>query len=119
MLTFHGAVRTFILWFTLFFAWSAYLLWQYGPDIVKVIMSESHLFAYDLTLRMTQHDLIPPGIITVLLVLTVAAAGGVLAALTLACWNLLFFACGAPLLAGHWLLRRMRSISPPPSGNLK
>ncbi len=119
MLTLNGAVRTIILWFSLFFAWSAYLLWQYGPEIVKVIMSDSHLFAYDLGLRMMQHDLMPPGVITVLLVLIVLSAGGVLAALTLACWNLLFFTCGIPLLAGHWLLRRSGFIRTPSSRILK
>ncbi|WP_243207493.1 MULTISPECIES: hypothetical protein [unclassified Pantoea] len=86
MLTLSGAARTFIVWLTLFFAWSAIVLWQFGPDIVKTIMSHSQLFAWDLTTRMVQGDMMPPGIITLLLVLLVLTAGCVLSALTLACW---------------------------------
>ncbi|MGE9553661.1 hypothetical protein ACQPT2_21290 [Erwinia amylovora] len=119
MLTLNGAARTLILWFTLFFTWSACLLWQYGPDIVKVIMSDSHLFAYDLALRTAQHDLMPPGVITALLVLIVLSAGAVLSALTLACWNLFFLACGIPLMAGYWLFRRTGLINTPSSVTLK
>ncbi|WP_261643064.1 hypothetical protein [Erwinia mallotivora] len=111
MFTFNGAARTLILWFTLFFTWSACLLWQYGSDIVKVIMSDSHLFAYDLALRMTQNDLMPPGVITALVVLIVLSAGAVLSALTLACWNLFFVVCGIPLMAGYWFLRRTGLIN--------
>ncbi|NIF03496.1 hypothetical protein F3J38_26195 [Pantoea sp. Acro-805] len=105
MLTFSGAARTLIVWFTLFFAWSAVVLWQFGPDIVKTIMTESHLFAFDLASRMVQSDMVPPGIITALLVLMVLAAGGVLSALTIVCWNLLCFICCLPLMAGVWLQR--------------
>ncbi|TQC69981.1 hypothetical protein [Pantoea dispersa] len=106
MLTFNGAARTLIVWTTLFFAWSALVLWQFGPDIVKTIMTESNLFAFDLATRTMQGNMMPPGVITALLVLLVLTAGSVLSALTLACWNLLFFACGLPLMAGHWLQRR-------------
>lgn len=106
MLTFSGAARTLIVWFTLFFAWSAVVLWQFGPDIVRTLMTHSQLYTYDLATRTMQGDMMPPGVITALLVLLVLTAGSVLSALTLACWNLLFFACGLPLMAGHWLLRR-------------
>jgi len=30
MLTLNGAVRTFVIWLTLCFAWSAIVLWQSG-----------------------------------------------------------------------------------------
>ena len=45
MLPLNGAARTFVIWLTLCFAWSAIVLWQFGPDIVQTIMSHSHLFA--------------------------------------------------------------------------
>ncbi|KAA8669035.1 hypothetical protein [Pantoea dispersa] len=106
MLTFNGAARTLIVWTTLFFAWSALVLWQFGPDIVRTLMTHSQLYAYDLATRTMQGNMMPPGVITALLVLLVLTAGGVLSALTLACWNLLFLACGLPLMAGHWLMRR-------------
>lgn len=98
MLTLNGAVRTFIIWLTLCFAWSAIVLWQFGPDIVKTIMSHSHLFAWDLATRMVQGDMMPPGVITLLLVLLVLTAGCVLSGLTLACWNLFF----SPVLSPSW-----------------
>lgn len=119
MLTFTGAARTLIVWFTLFFAWSALVLWQFGPDIVKTIMTESHLFAFDLATRTMQGDMMPPGIITALLVLLVLTAGGVLSALTIVCWNLLCFICGLPLMAGVWLQRRKFPGRPAVTGTLK
>ncbi|MCX2202540.1 hypothetical protein LDO48_23405 [Pantoea agglomerans] len=61
MLTLNGAARTFVIWLTLCFAWSAIVLWQFGPDIVKTIMSHSHLYAWDLATRMVQGDIMPPG----------------------------------------------------------
>ena len=118
MLTFTGAARTLIVWFTLFFAWSAVVLWQFGPDIVRTIMTESHLFAFDLASRMVQNDMVPPGIITALLILLVLTAGGVLSSLTMVCWNLLCFTCGLPLMAGVWLLRRTGLIRTPASVTL-
>ncbi|MGC0946829.1 hypothetical protein WKH55_20520 [Pantoea agglomerans] len=119
MLTLSGAARTFIVWLTLFFAWSAIVLWQFGPDIVKTIMSHSQLFAWDLTTRMVQGDMMPPGIITLLLFLLVLTAGCVMSALTLACWNLAIFTCGIPVIAGFWLLRRTGLIRTPASVTLK
>ncbi len=119
MLTFTGAARTLIVWFTLFFAWSAVVLWQFGPDIVKTIMTESHLFAFDLASRMVQNDMVPPGIITALLILLVLTAGGVLSSLTIVFWNLLCFTCGLPLMAGVWLQRRKFLSRPAVTGTLK
>lgn len=119
MLTLSCAARTFIIWLTLFFAWSAIVLLQFGPDIVKTIMSHSHLFAWDLATRMVQGDMMPPGIITLLLVLLVLTAGCVLSALTLACWNLFIFTCPIPVMAGVWLLRRTGLIRTPASVTLK
>ncbi|WP_397324825.1 hypothetical protein [Pantoea agglomerans] len=119
MLTLSGAARTFIIWLALFFAWSAVVLWQFGPDIVKNIMSHSHLFARDLAIRTVQGDMMPPGVITLLLVLLVLTASCVLSALTLACWNLLIFTCAIPVMAGVWLLRRTGLIRIPASVTLK
>lgn len=119
MLTLSGAARTFIIWLTLFFAWSAIVLLQFGPDIVKTIMSHSHLFAWDLATRMVQGDMMPPGIITLLLVLLVLTAGCVLSALTLACWNLFIFTCAIPVMAGVWQLSRTGLIRTPASVTLK
>ncbi|MGC0796151.1 hypothetical protein WKH63_21615 [Pantoea agglomerans] len=119
MLTLNGAARTFVIWLTLCFAWSAIVLWQFGPDIVKTIMSHSHLFAWDLATRMVQGDMMPPGVITLLLVLLVMTAGCVLSALTLACWNLIIFTCAIPVGASVWLLRRAGLIRPPASVTLK
>lgn len=113
MLTFNGAARTLIVWITLFFAWSALVLWHFGPDIVKTLMAHSQLYPYDLATRMTQGDMMPPGVITALLVLVVLTAGCVLSSLTLACWNLVIFACCMPVMAGLWLLRRTGLIRIP------
>lgn len=119
MLTLSGAARTFIIWLTLFFAWSALVLWQFGPDIVRTLMAHSQLYAYDLATRTMQAGMMPPGIITALLVLLVLTAGCVLSALTLACWNLVIFACCLPVMAGLWLLRRAGLIRTPAPGTLK
>ena len=119
MLTFSGAARTLIVWFTLFFAWSAVVLWQFGPDIVRTLMTHSQLYTYDLATRMMQGDMMPPGVITALLVLLVLTAGGVLSSLTMVCWNLLCFICGLPLMAGVWLQRRKFPGRPAATGTLK
>ena len=119
MLTLNGAARTFVVWLILCFAWSAIVLWQSGPDIVKTIMSYSQLFTWDLATRMVQGDMMPPGVITLLLVLLVMTAGCVLSGLTLACWNLFIFACAIPVMAGIWLLRRAGLIRTPTSVTLK
>ncbi|WP_336749835.1 hypothetical protein [Pantoea vagans] len=119
MLPLNGAARTFVIWLTLCFAWSAIVLWQFGPDIVKTIMSHSQLFAWDLATRMVQGDMMPPGVITLLLFLLVMTAGCVLSALTLVCWNLAIFACWIPVISGFWLLRRTGLIRTPASVTLK
>ncbi|MDF7662751.1 hypothetical protein PUG81_27660 [Erwiniaceae bacterium L1_54_6] len=87
MLQNHGAVRTLIAWFTLFFAWSASVLWFHGVMLMKFMMSNSSLFAYDLALRSTG-SLLPDGI-PLLLTFMVLAAGAVLATGSLAAVSLL------------------------------
>lgn len=115
MLPLNGAARTFVIWLTLCFAWGAIVLWQFGPDIVKTIMSHSHLFVWDLATRMAQGGMMPSGIITLLLFLLVMTAGCVLSALTLVCWNLFVFTCAIPVMASVWLLRRAGLIRTPAS----
>ena len=77
MLQNHGAVRTLIAWFTLFFAWSASVLWFHGVLLMKFIMSNSSLFTYDLALRSTG-TLLADGIPLMLLTFLVLAAGAAL-----------------------------------------
>lgn len=87
MLTFNGAARTLIVWFTLFFVFSTGVLLQYGTLLVKFLMSHSSFYAWDLAMRTTQGDMMPAGVITALLVLSVLAAGSVLATATLYIWH--------------------------------
>lgn len=82
MLQNHGAVRTLIAWFTLFFAWSASVLWFHGVLLMKLIMSNSSLFAFDLAMRSTG-TLLPDGIPLMLLALLVLAAGALMASFSL------------------------------------
>ena len=62
-------------------------LWHCGADIARFIMSDSNLFVYDLAMRTLQGDMMPPGVITALLVLSVLAAGSLLATVTLHIWH--------------------------------
>lgn len=82
MLQINGAVRTLIAWFTLFFVWSAFVLWFHGITLTKFIMSTSSLFTYDLAIH-TAENLPQSGVPALLLTLTVLAAGAVLASTTL------------------------------------
>lgn len=82
MLQINGAVRTLIAWFTLFFVWSAYVLWFHGINLMKFTMSSSSLFAYDLSLN-TAQNLPQSGVLVIVLTLLVLAAGAVLASTTL------------------------------------
>lgn len=82
MLQINGAVRTLIAWFTLFFVWSAYVLWFHGVALMKFIMSTSSLFIYDLSIH-TQGNLPQSGVPFLLLTLIVLAAGATLASATL------------------------------------
>ncbi|GJL36756.1 hypothetical protein TUM17576_35760 [Enterobacter hormaechei] len=118
MLQINGAVRTFILWFTLFLAWSTYVLWHYGADIVKFIFSNSNLFAFDLAMRSVQSTLMPSGVVTFLVVLLVMTAGAVLSTLTLMCCSLLYGLSSSVLMAGNWLLRRAGLVRTPESTSL-
>jgi len=82
MLQINGAVRTQIAWFTLFFIWSAYVLWFHGIALMKFIMSTSSLFIYDLSLH-TPGNLFQSGVPVLQLTLIVLAAGAALASATL------------------------------------
>jgi len=82
MLQINGAVRTLIAWFTLFFVWSAFVLWFHGITLIKFIMSTSSLFTYDLAIHSAE-NLPQSGVPVLLLTLTVLAAGAVLASTTL------------------------------------
>lgn len=106
MLQLHGAVRTLIVWFTLLLTWSAYVMWCYGTDILKYILSESGLFAFYNALSTATPALMPPGLITVLLLLMVLAIGGMLSTLTLVGWSLFVNACSVPFMAMQWLRGR-------------
>lgn len=88
MLQNPGAVRTLIAWFTLFFAWSASVLWFQGVALMKFMMSNSSLFAYDFALRSTG-TLLPDGIPLMLLALLVLASGAVLSTGSLVAVSLL------------------------------
>lgn len=82
MLQINGAVRTLIAWFTLFFLWSAFVLWFHGITLMKFIMSTSSLFTYERAIH-TAGNLFEGGTPILLLTLTVLAAGAVLASTTL------------------------------------
>lgn len=82
MLLINGAVRTLIAWFTLFFVWSAFVLWFHGITLMKFIMSTSSFFTYDLAIH-TADNLPQSGVPVLLLTLTVLAAGAILASVTL------------------------------------
>ncbi|MEJ1268983.1 hypothetical protein WDV93_24880 [Pantoea ananatis] len=79
--------------------------------MIQYIMSHSDFFAYDVAMRSTQAGLTPQGMIPFLMALLTLTAGAVLSVLTLLSWNLIFFACGLPVLTGSWLLRRTGLIS--------
>lgn len=106
MLQLHGAVRTLIVWFTLLLTWSAYVMWCYGTPVLKYILSESGLFAFYNALSTVTTGLMPPGLITVLLLLIVLAIGGVLSTLTLVAWSLFVDACAVSLRVVQWLRER-------------
>lgn len=106
MLQLSGVVRTAVTWFTLFLAWSALVLCQYGQPMIQFIMTHSDFFTYDLAMRSTQNGLMSEGMIAFLMALLTLTAGAVLSVLTLLCWNIFFAACGLPVLAGCWLLKR-------------
>lgn len=89
MLQSTGAARTVLSWLTLFFTWSAFLLWQHGGTLMQVIMTQSNLFAYDLARRMAGDGMMPPGVITVLVILLVLAGGSLLASASLLAVSLL------------------------------
>lgn len=82
MLLINGAVRTLTAWFTLFFVWSAFVLWFHGIALMKFIMSTSTLFTYDLAIH-PQGNVFQGGVPVLLLTLTVLAAGAVLSSATL------------------------------------
>ncbi|MFL6615358.1 hypothetical protein SB912_19130 [Pantoea sp. SIMBA_072] len=87
MLTSNGAARTLIAWFTLFLVYSACVLLHYGTPLVKLLMTQSSFYAWDLAMRTTQGDMMPAGVITALLVLSVLAAGSLLATASLFIWH--------------------------------
>jgi len=87
MLTLSGAARTLIVWITLFFIFSALVLLQYGMLLVKFLMSHSSFYAWDLAMRTLQGDMMPAGVITMLLMLSILAIGSALATAALYLWN--------------------------------
>lgn len=61
------------------FIFSALVLLQYGMLLVKFLMSHSSFYAWDLAMRTLQGDMMPAGVITMLLMLSILAIGSALA----------------------------------------
>ncbi|AYP25792.1 hypothetical protein [Pantoea agglomerans] len=79
MLTFNGAC----LVYPFFRPQRVY----YGTLLVKFLMTQSSFCAWDLAMRTTQGDMMPAGGVTALLVLSVLAAGSLLATASLFIWH--------------------------------
>ena len=80
----YPSVRDLIAWFTLFFLWSAFVLWSHGVALLQLIMQESHLYAFSLALRHSDSEMLPDALPVVLLVMLVLAIGACLSSVTVA-----------------------------------
>lgn len=66
-------------WFTLFFVWSAVILWSQGILLLHIIMAKSFLYTFSLAMQTTDSALLPNVLPVVILLSLVFAAGAVMA----------------------------------------
>lgn len=83
----YKSARGLMAWFTLFFIWSAFVLWYHGVALLQFIMHDSNLYAFSLALRQTRSDMLP----VVLLMMLVLAVGAFLSSVTVAMINAVAF----------------------------
>ncbi|MFU2319305.1 hypothetical protein [Rahnella sp. PCH160] len=69
-------------WFTLFFIWSAFILWYHGVSLLQFIIHDSYLYTYSLALHPDSNTLLPDALPVVLLVMLVLAVGAFLSSVT-------------------------------------
>lgn len=55
----YKSARGLMAWFTLFFIWSAFVLWYHGVALLQFIMHDSNFYAFSLALRQTRSDMLP------------------------------------------------------------
>lgn len=80
----YKSARGLMAWFTLFFIWSAFVLWYHGVALLQFIMHDSYLYAYSLALHPNSNTLLPDALPVVLLIMLVLAAGAFLSSVTVA-----------------------------------
>ncbi|MFD3227330.1 hypothetical protein, partial [Rahnella aceris] len=94
----YKSARGLMAWFTLFFIWSAFVLWYHGVALLQLIMHDSNLYAFSMALRLIGSDIRPDALPVVLLMMLVLAVGAFLSSVTVAMINavaFLFRAAGA------------------------
>lgn len=87
----YKSTRGLMAWFTLFFIWSAFVLWYHGVALLQLIMHDSNLYAFSLALRQTRSDMLPDALPVVLLMMLVLAVGAFLSSATVAMINAVAF----------------------------
>lgn len=78
-------------WFTLFFIWSAFVLWFHGVALVQLIMHDSNLYAFSLALHQTSSDMLPDALPVILMMMLALAVGAFLSSVTVAMLNAVAF----------------------------
>ena len=78
----YKSARDLMAWFTLFFVWSAFVLWHHGVAPLQLIMHDSNLYAFSLALRQASSDMLSDALPVILLVMLVLAVGAFLSSLT-------------------------------------
>lgn len=94
----HKSAHGLMAWFTLFFIWSAFVLWYHGVTLLQFIMHDSNFYAFSLALQQTRSDMLLDALPVVLLMMLVLAVGAFLSSVTVAMINavaFLFRAAGA------------------------
>jgi len=91
LLMLYKSARGLMAWFTLFFIWSAFVLWYHGVGLLQFIMHDSNLYSFSLALRQTRSDMLPDALPVVLLIMLVLAVGAFLSSVTVAMINAVAF----------------------------
>jgi hypothetical protein len=87
----YKSARGLMAWFTLFFIWSAFVLWYHGVALLQLIMHDSNLYAFSMALRPIGSDIRPDALPVVLLMMLVLAVGAFLSSVTVAMINAVAF----------------------------
>lgn len=87
----YNSARDLMAWFTLFFIWSAFVLWYQGVSLLQFITHDSYLYAYLLALHPDSNTMLPDVLPLVLLVMLVLAVGAFLSSVTVAMINAVAF----------------------------